>query len=114
MMDSPVISYHPKKNYISIIVKYRNNPFYAQFSEIRFDDIKIQKWSSYVLVIENRNIKFYIDGVLTSSKNLPSVITIYDMNSNIVLGEVNNNFQGKIRNLSLIPYALNYNEIKSL
>ena len=36
MNDSPIISYHPKKNYISITLKYRNNPFYAQFAEIKF------------------------------------------------------------------------------
>ena len=111
MMDSPVISYHPKKNYLSIILKYRDNPFYAQFSEIKFHDIKLQRWSTYVLVIENRNVKLYIDNILSSTKILPSVITIYDIKSNIVLGEVNNNFLGKIKNLTLYPYPLKYEEI---
>ena len=79
MNDSPVISYHPKKNYLSIVIKYRNNPFYAQFAEIKFEDIKLQKWSHYILVIDNRNIKLYIDGSLISIKTLPSVPVVYDL-----------------------------------
>ena len=111
MNDSPVISYHPKKNYLSIVVKYRNNPFYAQFAEIKFEDIKLQKWSHYILVIDNRNIKLYIDGSLISIKTLPSVPVVHDLNSEIILGAKNNNFLGKINNLSLYPYPLSYAEI---
>ena len=111
MNDSPIISYHPKKNYISITLKYRNNPFYAQFAEIKFEDIKLQKWVKYIIVIENRNISMYVDGILSSTKTLPSIISIGDLNTDIVLGEENNNFLGKIRNLTLYPYPLGYNEI---
>ena len=111
MQDSPVIAYHPKKNYLSIVLKYRNNPFYAQFAEIKFEDIKLQKWVKYIIVIENRNISMYVDGILSSTKILPSIISIGDLNTDIVLGEENNNFLGKIRNLTLYPYPLAYNEI---
>jgi hypothetical protein len=114
MNDSPVISYHPKKNYLSIVLKYRNNPFYAQFAEIKFKDIKLQKYAHYILVIDNRNIKLYIDGVLISIKTLPSIPVIYDLNSEIILGEKNNNFLGKIDNLTLYPYPLLYSEISSV
>ena len=111
MNDSPIISYHPKKNYISITLKYRNNPFYAQFAEIKFENIKLQKWVKYIVVIENRNIIMYVDGILNSTKTLPSIISISDLNSDIVLGEENNNFLGKIKNLKLYPYPLSYDEI---
>ena len=111
MSDSPIISYHPKKNYLSIVVKYRNNPFYAQFAEVRFDNIKPRKWSKYIVIIENRNIRLYIDDILVSTKQLPSLPVIYDIKSDIVLGQLNNNFQGKIRNLSLYPYPLSYNDL---
>ena len=114
MDDSPVISYHPKKNYLSITVKYRNNPFYAQFGEVKFTDIKMQVWSKYVIVIENRNIRLYINGILVSTKILPSVATISSGKSDIFLGELNNNFLGKIKNLSLFPYPLTYDEIQTL
>ena len=112
MGDSPVISYHPKKNYLSIVLKYRNNPFYAQFAEIKFDTIKPQKWSKYILIIENRNIKLYINNILLATKILPSVPVIYDIQSEIVLGDINNNFQGKVKNMSLYPYPLSLDEIE--
>ena len=111
MKDSPIIAYHPKKNYLSILLKYRNNPFYAQFAEIKFDNIKPQRWSKYILIIENRNIKLYIDNILVSTKILQSLPVIYDIKSNIVLGDLNNNFQGTVRNISLYPYPLSYDEI---
>ena len=112
MQDSPVIAYHPKKNYLSIVLKYRNNPFYAQFAEIKFENIKPQRWSKYILIIENRNIRLYIDNVLVSTKTLPSVPVIYDIQSEIILGDMNNNFRGKIRNASFYPYPLTYDEIQ--
>ena len=111
MSDSPVISYHPKKNYLSVVLKYRNNPFYAQFAELKFENIKPQKWSKYILIIENRNVKLYIDNVLVSVKTLPSIPVIYDIKTNITLGNLNNNFQGKVKNASLYPYPLLYTEI---
>ena len=111
MEDSPVISYHPKRNYLSIVLKYRNNPFYAQFAEIKFNNIKPQRWSKYIVIIENTTIKLYIDGVLLSTKTLPSVPVVYDIKSRIILGQINNNFQGKIRNMSLYPYPLTYDDL---
>lgn len=114
MNDSPQISYHPKKNYLSIIMKYRDNPFYAQFAEIKFDNIKQQKWSKYILVINGRNIQLYIDGILVSAEYLPSLPVIYDINSEIILGQANNNFLGKIRNLNLYPYPLSFSEVLNL
>jgi hypothetical protein len=111
MSDSPVISYHPKKNYLSIVLKYRNNPFYAQFAELKFKNIKLQRWSKYILIIENRNIILYIDNILTSTKILPSIPVIYDIKSEIILGNINNNFRGKIRNASMYPYPLLSEEI---
>ncbi len=115
MNDSPVISYHPKKNYLSISVKYRNNPFYSQFAEVQFKDIKLQTWSKYVIVIENRNIRLYINGNLVSTKILPSIIDITTSTKTyIVLGEKNDNFLGKIRNLAFIPFPLSLDEIQTI
>lgn len=112
MMDSPVISYHPKKNYLSIVLKYRNNPFYAQFAEVKFENIKPQNWSNYIVIIENRNIKLFINKKMVALKILPSVPVIYDIQSEIILGDINNNFQGKVRNMVLYPYPLSMDEIE--
>ena len=114
MNDSPQISYHPKKNYLSIILKYRDNPFFVQFSEFKYEDVKLQKWSKYILVINNRNVMLFVDNIPVFNKYLPSVPVIYDIQSKIYLGQINNNFQGKIRNLTLYPYPLSYNEIRHI
>lgn len=114
MNDSPQISYHPKKNYLSIILKYRDNPFRAQFADIKFDKIKQQKWSKYILVINGRTIQLYIDSILVSTQFLPSLPVIYDIDSEIVLGQKNNNFLGKIQNVNMIPFPISYNDISNL
>lgn len=112
--DSPQIGYNPKKNYLSIIMKYRDNPFYAQFSEIKIPDLKLQKWCSYILVIAGRNIQLWIDGIINTTDNLPSLPVVYDIESTLTLGQKNNNFLGKIRNLYMYPYPLSYSEITSI
>jgi len=109
-----IISYHPKKNYLSISVKYRNNPFYVQFAEVKFNEMKLQCWLKYVILIDNRHIRLFIGGSLVSTKTLPSVVTIDDIKTDIDLGQKNNNFLGKIKNLTLYPFPLSYNEITSL
>lgn len=112
MNDSPQISYHPKKNYLSIVLKYRDNPFRAQYAEIKFDKIKQQKWSKYILVINGRTIQLYIDGVLSSAQFLPSLPVIYDINSEIILGQKDNNFLGTVRNVVMIPFPVSYSDIQ--
>jgi hypothetical protein len=114
MNDSPQIAYHPKKNYLSIILKYRDNPFRAQYAEIKFDKIKQQKWSKYILVINGRTIQLYIDNILVSAQFLPSLPVIYDINSEIILGQKNNNFLGKVRNINIIPFPVSYNDISNI
>ncbi len=114
MNDSPQISYHPKKNYLSIILKYRDNPFRAQFAEIKFDKIKQQKWCKYILVINGRALQLYIDGILISADFLPSLPVIYDINSELILGQKNNNFLGKVRNVNMIPFPISHNDISIL
>jgi hypothetical protein len=114
MNDSPQIGYNPKRNFLSVTLRYRNNPFYAQFAEIRLDDIKQQTWNNYILVIHDRLVNLYVNGELLVSKFLPSIPVLYDINSNIILGQKNNNFQGKIKNLILYPLPLSFSDIKQL
>ena len=114
MDDSPQIGYHPKKNYLSVIMKYRNNPFYAQYHEIKINNIKQQKWSTYILIINGRTIQLIINGITEYTQYLPSLPVIYDISSDVLLGKKNNNFLGKIRNLMLIPYPIKPFEIQDL
>jgi hypothetical protein len=112
MNDSPQIGYNPKRNYLSIILKYRDNPFRAQYSEIRVDDLKMQTWNKYILVINGRTVNLFINGKLAISKIIPSLPVIYGIESDIELGQINNNFQGRIQNMKLYPFPLSYKEIE--
>ena len=114
MNDSPQIGYNPKKNYLSIILKYRDNPFYAQYSEMKIPDIKQQQWNKYIVIINGRSITVFINGTLIDNKILPSVPVIYDIASSIDLGKENNNFLGKIRNFVLYPLPVDYTDIDKL
>jgi hypothetical protein len=114
MNDSPQIGYNPKKNYISIILKYRDNPFYSKYNEIKIQNIKQQKWNKYIIIISGRIVNIYVNNVLEISKILPSLPVIYDISSEIVLGQVNNNFHGKIRNLTLYPFPLHFNDVQNI
>lgn len=111
--DSPHIFYHPKNGYLSIILKYTDNPFYSNYPEIKIDNIKLQKWDKYVLIIKNRNVNFFINGKLVSSRTLMNVPVI-DIDQKIMLGQINNNFLGIIKNMKALPYPVDIKDIKSL
>lgn len=110
--NSPHIYYHPKMGYLSIITKYTDNPFYSNYPEIKYDEVKLQKWERYILVIKNRSINLFVSGNLKSATSLLN-IPIIDLNGLIKLGETNNNFQGKIKNLKLISHPLDNKTIQS-
>lgn len=111
--DSPQLYYHPKHGYLSVIVKYTDNPFYSNYPEIKIKNIKLQKWQKYALVIHDRNINLYIDGKLVSANTIMN-IPIIDTNSVIQLGEINNNFLGIIKNMKTIAYPLDNKMISNL
>lgn len=114
MNDSPQVGYNPKRNYLSVVTKYRDNPFYAQFSEIKVPNLKLQKWCKYILLISGRTVQIWIDGVVTKTEYLPSIPVVYDIQSSFTIGQVNNNFLGKIRNVTLYPFPLGYTELKDI
>jgi hypothetical protein len=114
MNDSPQVGYNPKKAYISVVTKYRDNPFYAQFSQIKITDIKQQKWCKYILIIFGRTIQVWIDGNIIKTEYLPSLPVIYDIQSSFIIGQKNNNFLGKLRNVTIYPYPLTYAELQTI
>lgn len=113
MVDSPVISYQPKKNYLSILLKYRDNPFLAKFAEIQYKNVKLQTWVKYIIVISSNNVRIYENGNLVKSKTLDAVPILYDYDSKIMLGQKNNNSLCKIKNMYMYPYPLDSTEISS-
>jgi hypothetical protein len=114
MIDSPVISYQPKKNYLSIVLKYRDNPFLAKFAEIQYKNLKLQTWIKYIIVISSNNVRIYENGNLVKSKTLDAVPILYDYDSKIMLGQKNNNCLCKVRNMYMYPYPLASTEISSV
>ncbi len=112
--DSPVISYNPKKNYLTASVKYKDNPYLAKLTELNYKGVKGQTWVKYVVVVTQSSILLYENGNLVKAKLLPSPPVLYDIGSKIYLGQMNNNCLCKIKDLFVYPYPLSYSEILSL
>lgn len=110
--ESPQVYYHPKKGYLSMIFKYLDNPFYSHYPEIKIDNVPQQKWNKFILVLENRHVRVYMNGKLEKSLTLPNVLVL-DLDE-VNLGKTDNNFLGLIKNMVLYPYPLNFKEINEL
>ena len=111
--ESPQIYYHPKNGYLSLIFKYLDNPFYSHYPEIKINDVPLQKWNKFVLVIDNRHIRVYMNKKIIKSLTLPNVL-ILDFNE-INLGKKKNLYlEGLVKDISLYPYPLNHNELKDI
>ena len=78
-------------------------------TEIDMGIIPQQKWSKHAIIIDETKIIYVRDGVLIKSKTINYIPIIKGMN--VALGKRNNNFYGKIRRLTLVPRALNINEV---
>ena len=72
-------------------------------------------WSVGDNIFSRKNIKIsnleMIESILRS-KSQQEIQSL--LNSEIILGQKNNNFNGKINNLTLYPYPLSYSEISSV
>jgi len=113
--NSPHIYYNPKQNVLKIITKYQYSPFENHFPIIEVPNITLQKWCLYTVVIQNNLVRVYIDGELIITKPLETAITIDDFkNTEIKVGEVNNNIMGKISNMKLYFKNYQHHELKSL
>ena len=110
--ESPCIYYIPKTGELSLVMKYRDNPYYSNYPEIKLKDVKLQKWNKFIFVIDNRNIRIYLNGNIIKSRTIDGVPIIYD--NEIILGEINNNFNGKVRQLDIYPLPINPNDINNL
>lgn len=100
--QSPHIYYNAKQNKLKIITKYQYSPFANHYPLIELEDIMLQGWNTYTVVVQNYKIRIYVNGELKLSQKLDNGIVIDDYRTKeILLGEVNNNLFGKIRNLKL-------------
>ena len=110
--DSPQIYYNPKYNVLRVIVKYKESPFYAHYPIIELKNIPLQRWNNYAVVIHNNYVKIYLNKQLVINKKLPNIPEI--SNSDIIVGEQNNNIIGTISNLRLYFRPYDNNNIKKI
>jgi len=110
ILDSPCIFYHPKTNSLLVQVKYKKTDFLTKYPVIELKDIPLQRWNNFVVVIKTNQVKVFMNGDLLILKSLPNPI-IFN-NSDIIIGEVNNNIIGNIRNLEVIFKPLTNVQVK--
>lgn len=107
--DSPQIVYNPKYNSLKLIIKYKSTQFISHYPIIEINDIPMQKWNKFIIILKTNNIKIYINGKIIIHKILPNPIIIN--NDDIQLGEINNNIIGKLSNFDIIFRPLNNDEV---
>lgn len=99
--ESPALYYSPKDSKLVLVVKYRDNPYYPHYQNIEVD-FPLQKWTSVLITVDNRDVKLYIDGNLVRFVKLDNTAVISNDYSDVIsVGQVNNNIQGSIRGLSI-------------
>ena len=94
---SPNVYYHPKDNYLDIVFNYQDNSYFENYKHIKISDIPIQRWNHIVIRCDNRDIVIYLNQEVVDVVKLPNVPKL--KKRQIQLGEKNNNFLGKIKNL---------------
>jgi hypothetical protein len=113
--ESPHILYNAKENKIKILTKYQYSPFKNHYPIIELEDINLQSWNTYTVYLQNYNVRIYVNGELVLSQKLDNGIIIDDYkNSNLLIGELNNNLFGKIRNLSIYLNDLSNEKLTEL
>ena len=109
--ESPHIYYNHRKNYLSVMIKFKDNPYYSKFPQINVE-VPLQRWNSFIVVINNRNINIFMNGDIVKNYTLNNVpIITQDYIKKVILGEPNNNIIGKLRNFKVYFKPLKTNEI---
>jgi hypothetical protein len=112
---SPHIYYNAKQNKLKVLTKYQYSPFINHFPLIELENINLQSWNTYTIVIKNYSVKIYVNGELVLSKKLENSIIIDDYKTNeLLVGEINNNLLGKIRNFSIYLNELSHEQLQVL
>jgi hypothetical protein len=112
---SPHIYYNAKQNKLKILTKYQYSPFANHYPLIELEDINLQRWNTYTIVLQNYHVRIYVNGELVLSQQLENGIVIDDdKTSDLLIGEVDNNLFGKIRNLSIYLTDLSHEKLSKL
>lgn len=71
--------------------------------QLVYKGISIQKWTNIIIILDNRNLDLFIDGILVKTKKL-EYVPMYKNNNFVVLP--NGGFNGKIGYLQYMAYKL--------
>tara|TARA_B100000768_G_C11263671_1_gene369985 strand:- start:934 stop:2013 length:1080 start_codon:yes stop_codon:yes gene_type:complete len=80
--------------------------------EIEVNNIKLQKWIQIAVVLDNRNVDIYMDGILVKSDLLKNVPII--KSRNIIIGKSKHNPNCFLGKLQYKPDTTNLNELNGL
>lgn len=115
---SPNVYYIPNKNILRVSIGYKNNIGAITGYNLDIKDLKYQLWQHVAIVVDNRIVSVYLNGILDKAANIPNVPWIANRMLNI--GKANNNYNGYIWNLNYYNDSLsstnilkNYNKNKS-
>ena len=110
--DSPHIYYNPKNNVLKVVLKYKETPFYAHYPVIELKDIPLQTWNHYAVVINGNNVVIFFNGKQVKNHKLNNIPII--SNNDIILGELDNNIIGSIKDFTIHFRPYNTYEIRNI
>lgn len=97
--DTPHIYYNHKTSEIELVMKYKDKTNKTIYKHIKFN-IYQQTWNNIRINIKDRDIQIYLNDTLIKRQYLENIpIISKEKNDLIKIGEVNNNFKGKLRNM---------------
>jgi len=107
---SPGVYYHPLENYFEFNVEIRDNVQMTSYQSIKYVNPPLQKWLSIIVVVSSTKILVYVNQKLTINKKLKNP-PIFKPTS-LSIGELKNNFKGKLNSVLYWGYPLDISEIK--
>jgi hypothetical protein len=110
--NSPSVYYLVKEGALRISIGYKDKLAINAKYDIHLKNFKYQTWENVIIVVNNRNVDIYLNGVLTKSVYLPNVPWI--SNDNLYLGQAGNNFYGHVALVEYINDALPTSKVAKL
>jgi len=106
---SPNIYYNPKNNYLDIVLLYKDNDYFENRKHIKIENILVNRWNKIAVRCKNRDITVYLNNKIVNMITIPNVPILN--RRKIHIGEKNNNFIGKLKNMVYYSHPIDDNLI---
>lgn len=111
--NTPWITYNHKYNQLSVRLDYgKVSPFYSHRPTIVVPHVPLQTWNTWGIVLDGNEVKVYLNGIQVVNKKLP--LTPQLDTADIIIGQENNNIQGKLAKIRLYRYALSAAKLRGV